>query len=102
MLSCASYCQDQTADCARRARLASSPEIAAYCRSLKYGWLRLAKRAQETCGVLGHESGPATLLLRGKPAPCPVDYVKRAGGGTMDEVRSFVRSWRAGSRCRYA
>ena len=33
MSSYASYCQDQATDCARRARLASTPEIVAHCRS---------------------------------------------------------------------
>jgi transposase len=31
----------------------------------------VAKRAQETGGVLCHESGPATLLVRGKPRSMP-------------------------------
>jgi hypothetical protein len=76
MSSYASYCEDQAADCARRARLASSPEIVAHCRSLEFRWLRLAEQAQETGGALGHESGPeATLLpLREKTATYPVDY----------------------------
>ena len=86
-MSYASYCQDQGIDCARRARLASSPEIAAYCRSLEYCWLRLAKRAQETGGVLCHESGPATLLVRGKPRSMP--------GGLPETRRRVDRSGRA-------
>src|SRR5215471_11966989 len=49
---------------ARRARLASSPEIAAYCRSLEFRWLRLAKRAQETGGILSHHSGSNCLNRR--------------------------------------
>jgi hypothetical protein len=65
MSSYANYCQDQAANCARRARLASSPEIVAYCRSLELRWLRLAKQAQETGGALGYESG--------KPATYPVE-----------------------------
>jgi len=59
MSSYASYCQDQATDCARRARLASSPEVAAYCRSLEFRWLKLSKEAQETGGALGRESGLA-------------------------------------------
>ena len=46
MSSYASYCQDQATACARRARLASSPEIVAYCRNLQFRWLRLAAQAQ--------------------------------------------------------
>jgi hypothetical protein len=55
MSSYASYCQDQAAACARRARLARSPEIIAYCRSLELRWRRLAEQAQETGGALGRE-----------------------------------------------
>jgi hypothetical protein len=71
MSSYASYCQDQAADCARRARLARSPEMVAYCRSLELRWRRLAEQAQETGGALGHE------VLRDKPATYPVEYRKR-------------------------
>src|SRR5262245_3746945 len=55
MSSYASYCQDQATDCARRARLASTPEIVAHCRGLECRWLRLAQRAQATGGALGHD-----------------------------------------------
>jgi hypothetical protein len=81
MSSYLSYCQDQATDCARRARLATSPEIVAYCRSLEFRWLRLAARAQATGGALGHESALAAPLvpLCDKTATCPVDYGKRAG-----------------------
>ena len=44
MSSYATYCRDQAAECARRARLASSPEIAANSRSLEQRWLKLAAR----------------------------------------------------------
>jgi len=68
MSSYASYCQDQAADCARRARLARSPEIVVYCRGLELRWRRLAEQAQGTGGALGHEGNPvAMLLLRDKP-----------------------------------
>jgi hypothetical protein len=80
MSSYASYCQGQAAECARRARLASSAEIVAFCRSLELRWLRLAEQAQETAGPLGHESDSATALLplRDKPATYPIEYAKRA------------------------
>jgi hypothetical protein len=81
MASYASYCQNQAADCARRARLAISPEIVAYCRSLELRWLKLAAQAHETGGPLGHESDlTATWFpLPEKPAAYPVEYEKRAG-----------------------
>jgi len=77
----ANYCQDQAAACARRAKLASSPEIVAYCRTLERHWLKLAVQAQDTGGALGHESDPAatSFPLPEKPAAYPVEYGKRAG-----------------------
>jgi hypothetical protein len=80
-MSYENYCQDQAAACARRARLASSPEIVAYCRTLELRWLKLAEQAQDTGGALGHESDPSTTLfpLPEKPATYPVEYGKRAG-----------------------
>src|SRR5262249_58194611 len=71
MSSYASYCQDQAIDCARRARLASTPEIVAHCRSLEYRWLRLAARAQATGGALGHDRdlAPPWVHLSDKTPP---------------------------------
>jgi len=66
MSSYASYCQDQAADCVRRARLASSPEIVAHCRSLELRWLKLAAQAQETGGALGHESDTSGHFRRSR------------------------------------
>ena len=56
MSSYTSYCQDQAADSARRARLARSPEIAAYWRSLGLRWLRLTDHARGTGAALGDTS----------------------------------------------
>jgi hypothetical protein len=53
MSSYATYCQDQATDCARRARLARSADIAAYYEGLELRWLRLAEHAQGTGGVVG-------------------------------------------------
>jgi hypothetical protein len=49
-MSYANYCQDQGIDCARRARMASSPEVAAYWRRLGFRWLKLAEQAEGTRG----------------------------------------------------
>jgi hypothetical protein len=90
MSSYASYCQDQVCACARRARLATSPEIVAYCRSLEVHWLRLVAQAQEeTGGALGHESGQAAILFPDKTATYPVEYGKRAGELIARAVRSL-------------
>jgi hypothetical protein len=52
MSSYAKYCREQAAECARRARLARSPEVASNCRSLEQRWLRLAKRSEESSNPL--------------------------------------------------
>jgi hypothetical protein len=57
MSSYATYCQDQSIDCARRARLARSLEVATYWRCLGSRWLRLAAQAHWTGGALGQASG---------------------------------------------
>ena len=44
MSSYAMYCQKQAADCARRARIASSPDIVARYRQLGLEWVKLAQR----------------------------------------------------------
>jgi hypothetical protein len=46
MSSYVKYCRDQAAECARRAKLASSPEIVARCRRLGLRWVKLAQKAQ--------------------------------------------------------
>ena len=56
MSSYASYCQDQSTDCARRARLASSPEVASYWRCLGLRWIRLADQAQRPAGTFVNAS----------------------------------------------
>ena len=48
MSSYVKYCKAQAAECARRAKLASSPELAAERRSLGLRWLKLAEKAQAT------------------------------------------------------
>jgi hypothetical protein len=94
MSSYASYCHDQAAYCARRARLASSPEVLAYCRGLEFRWLNLAARAQEMDGALGHGSDPAATWfpLSDTPATYPMDYGRRAGELIARAARSLRRS----------
>jgi hypothetical protein len=46
MSSYAKYCRDQAADCERRARIASSPEVVASFRALNQRWLKLAEKAE--------------------------------------------------------
>jgi hypothetical protein len=50
MSSYAKYCRDQAAECARRVKLANSPEVVANCRSLGLRWLQLARRAERPLG----------------------------------------------------
>jgi hypothetical protein len=93
MSSYAQYCQDQATACARRGGLASSPEIAAYCRNLELRWLKLAQKAHETGGALGRESSQTAILppLQDKPAACPTEYARRAGELIAGSARSFHR-----------
>ena len=103
MSSYASYCQDQATACARRARLASSPAIVAYCRNLQFRWLRLAAQAQATGGALGRENAPAASLGDTTAATCPVEYGKRAGELIARGARSLHSTLRqkklAAERC---
>ena len=46
MTSYARYCRDQAADCARRARIACSPQVVANYRALHERWLKLADKAE--------------------------------------------------------
>ena len=56
MSSYATYCRDQATDCAHRARLTRSPEIAVYYRDLGQRWLRLAEHADRRGGAFGDAS----------------------------------------------
>ncbi|MFL6800107.1 MAG: hypothetical protein ACJ8F3_22195 [Xanthobacteraceae bacterium] len=42
------YCREQAGECARRARLARSPEVAANCLKLELRWIKLAESAEST------------------------------------------------------
>jgi hypothetical protein len=65
------YCQRQASDCARRARLASSPEIKAYQRRLGSQWIKLAEKAR--VGESRTRSVPCTLpCVPGTAAHCPI------------------------------
>ena len=50
MSSYARYCQTQATHCARRAKLASSPDVKAYHRRLGLQWLKLAEKARVASG----------------------------------------------------
>jgi hypothetical protein len=64
MSSYARYCRDQAAECARRARLASSPEVVAECRNLGLRWLKLAEKARAADRPFGRRSEPSALSGR--------------------------------------
>jgi len=60
MSSYVMYCRAQAAECARRAKLASSPELAAERRNLGLRWLRLAQKAEATpLGRMPESAPPA-------------------------------------------
>jgi hypothetical protein len=56
MSTYAKYCRDQAAECARRARLASSPEVAANALMLGLRWIKLAEKADGCCGGVDHSN----------------------------------------------
>jgi hypothetical protein len=64
MSSYAKYRRDQAAECARRARLASSPDIAANNRTLELRWLKLAEKAAASRlgRPLGNSKGAAVAV----------------------------------------
>ena len=63
--SYAKYCRDQAAECARRVKLANSPEVAASCRNLGLRWLNLARKAEGPVQSLGAvKSAPPAMSAR--------------------------------------
>ena len=62
MSSYASYCQAQAAECARRARLASSPDLAEDRRNLGLRWLKLAEKARAASRPLTQASKPSVAV----------------------------------------
>src|SRR5688572_8316341 len=64
MSSYAKYCRDQAAECARRARLANSPDVAANSRTLEQRWLKLAARAGIGAGPSLFSKAPAVAVSR--------------------------------------
>jgi hypothetical protein len=64
MSSYVMYCRAQAAECVRRAKLASSPELAAERRNLGLRWLRLAQKAKATPLGRVREPAPAAQAER--------------------------------------
>ena len=64
MSSYAKYCRDQAAECARRARLANSPEVAENCLKLELRWIKLAERADGGFGRLSFGSAASAMGAR--------------------------------------
>jgi hypothetical protein len=62
MSSYARYCRDQAAECARRARMASSPEVAANSLKLELRWIKLAEKADTGMGHLGLSKKAPTAI----------------------------------------
>jgi hypothetical protein len=96
MSSYATYCRDQAADCARRARLARSPEIAAYYRSLGLRWIRLAKQAEETGAPKGTREAPfeqaTPRRLASKARPSDVSLLAKVYSSIEADALSCPRA----------
>jgi hypothetical protein len=67
MSSYATYCRDQATDCARRARLARSEDIAIYYEGLGLRWLNLAGHAQGA-GLAEHVQGTGGVVAQASEA----------------------------------
>jgi hypothetical protein len=69
MSSYVKYCREQAAKCARRASLASSPEVVTHFRSLEQRWLKFADKADPK----GPDNGVA------RRAPAAMSALRNAG-----------------------
>jgi hypothetical protein len=65
MSSYVMYCLAQAAECARRAKLASSPQVAAERRALGLRWVRLAQKARAS-GRVPSSAGQTARLSPGR------------------------------------
>ena len=70
-----SYCQRQAEECARRARLAASPDVSDHHRKLGLEWLKLAEKER------------AKARLRATPS--------RLAGEAVQAVTTTRASWRS-------
>lgn len=68
MSSYARYCQRQAVECARRARMASSPDVAAYQRALGLRWVKLAQKERARGGLKGWFAKPNDLVSVAEPS----------------------------------
>ncbi len=68
MSSYRGYCQRQAAECARRARVASSLDIAAYHRMLGLRWLKLAQKERAKTNLKSWFATRRPDLVGGAPS----------------------------------
>jgi hypothetical protein len=68
MSSYARYCQRQALECARRARMASSPDVAAYQRALGLHWVKLAQKERAKSGLKAWFAKPIDSVRVADPA----------------------------------
>jgi hypothetical protein len=68
MSSYARYCQRQAVECARRAAMASSPDVAAYQRDLGLRWVKLAQKERARGGLKGWFAKPNDLVSVAQPS----------------------------------
>jgi hypothetical protein len=102
MSSYARYCRDQAAECARRARLATSREIAANCLKLELRWIKLAEKATATEGLASAISQPLRSLTDALKVPDAPRQAARRGRvveidhDPSDDVACIVKDARTG------
>ena len=108
MSSYARYCQTQATHCARRAKLASSPDVKAYHRRLGLQWLKLAEKARvasgHTCPLhAGMDlrdrppgSGSACAVAEQRSENLPQTQPSEAGKKAAPATRVLQSAFRAG------
>jgi hypothetical protein len=72
MSSYARYCDRQASECARRARLASSPDIKAYHQRLVLQWLKLTEKARAGggfCCTKSNNAAGSDAIISSSSAP---------------------------------
>jgi hypothetical protein len=83
MSSYARYCHSQAAECARRAKLAISPDVKAYHQRLGLQWLKLTEKAR-AAGERNETKNPAAVVsipclhAPARPLSRPPHAVQRA------------------------
>ncbi len=87
MSSYGGYCQRQAAECARRVKLARSPEVVIHYRSLGLRWLKLAQKERARGGLKSwFAARPGDVVRGAEPSAPQARYQDRSAGGDTGGV----------------